>query len=106
MFWTIYQLQKDGNKLPAEDVRQGAVVAGFVFERHPVHPTIRASMVDPANGKRGRWIDTAHIVKVDGGVLVSGYEPMVTGSRQTWWCVPLTTEPVAAKPPSPVAVVR
>lgn len=106
MFWTIYQLRKGGKKLPADEVRRSAVVAGFVFERHPVHPAMRASMVDPATGQHRIWIDTAQIIKVDGGVLVSGHEPYSHGERQTWWRVPLTTEPAAAKPPSPVAVVR
>lgn len=40
----VYRLRRLGERLPTDEVRAGGTSAGFVFGRHPVHPTMRASL--------------------------------------------------------------
>jgi hypothetical protein len=52
---------------------------------------MRASLLNPVTGVSMDQLDPAQIKKVDGGILVAGFEhhPGQGGERQTWWCVPV-----------------
>ena len=81
-----------GERLSGDEVRATGISARFVFGRHPVYPTMRASMIDPDRGIALAWLDCAQITRVDGGIMVCGFEPQ-TGSADTaqvWWCVAVT----------------
>ncbi len=80
-----------GKKLSRDDVRATGITACLIFGRHPVYPTMRASMVDPVSGIPNASLDCAEITKVDGGVMVRGSDSHFgrAGTVQVWWCVPL-----------------
>ena len=69
----------------------GGMPTRFVFGRHPVHPTMRASLFDPATGQSLADLECAQIKEVkENGFLVAGFElhPGSARTRQAWWCVP------------------
>ena len=87
----VYRLRRLGERLPTDEIRAGGVPARFVFGRHPVYPTMRASLFDAATGRSLADLECAQIKQVkDDGFLVAGFElhPSCSGARQTWWCVP------------------
>ena len=91
VFCTIYRLRTNGHKLSPDQVRLSGFPACLIFDKHPIHPTMRASLLDPATRRTLDYIDNAQIKKVTEGVLVAGFEagPGAMDSRQTWWCVPV-----------------
>ena len=90
MICIVYRLRHLGERLPTEEVRARGVEARLVYSRHPVYPTMRATLFDQATGASIGELECAQIKQIDAGVLVTGSEQHASqlGVRQTWWCVP------------------
>jgi hypothetical protein len=85
----MYKLRRNGERLPEVEVRKSGSVGIFVFRPKPGgQPVMRAEFYGESWFVAHESIEPARILKVEAGILVTGWETMT--QKQTWWCVPLT----------------
>lgn len=85
-------MRKDGLKLDAEAMRATAAVYRLTFKKPPMgQPVMRASLFDVVSGEEKHRLEPADIKLIDQGIKISGSLDSY-GTKQLWWCVPLTPE--------------
>ena len=96
----FYQLRRFGERLPDEEVKQRPVEGMLLVEKQGNRVTTWARRLDPKTRVPQDELQSAEILKVDGGVLVAGWEehPGRAPTRQTWWCVPGHLDDLTAPP--------
>lgn len=108
MFCTVYQLYRDGVRLPREEIKAGGVTGWLTLgNRGPMSPShVLYARLFPVDGERRQELD--ELIPVLAGPkikLIKGGGMLLTGSedrlywqplaRQSWWVVPMPAGPGA-----------
>lgn len=88
----VYQLRRDGEKLPKAEVRIDPAGGYLVFEKPGGYPVRHARLLrsrDAADEALPTLMH-AHLLKIRGGILLAGLQDAgyQKHHRQTWWVVP------------------
>ena len=94
----VWQLRKDGSRLPGHVVEQRGPSYGQLAFKARVGDLMLAQLMEPDGGYVIRPLDRAKVWRIDPhGILIVGFEPYSRSAsikskteytRQTWWCVP------------------
>lgn len=92
MFCVVFQLRRNGEKLPVGIVRSGPTQGYLVLQQRAGWP-IHDAMLLKARGSTTELLqrlEYAQVVKVRGGILMRGFEikKFHENIPQAWWCVP------------------
>lgn len=69
-----------------------AAVYRLTFKKPPMgQPVMRATLFDVVTGVEQHQLEPATIKLIDQGIKIAGSTDSY-GTRQIWWCVPLTPE--------------
>lgn len=91
MLCVVYQLRRRGEKLPPEEVRRHPVPGWLIFDKRGGSPVLDARLYDKKGGKELLVLEHAHLVKIDEGMMLRGFEAgggYQKHYRQGWWVLP------------------
>lgn len=97
VFFTIYKLRKDGERLPIEEAKNHGIQGELrLTRRRPLGmPCIEATLLS-VDGCEIEVLKLAEVRRIDTkGLLLHGYDGGMTACiPQVWWCVlqPISTQ--------------